>query len=87
MTKIMRSKVRGQYIRVFTRVVLKIIQILILFMQNFIELKTSSIHPIFTPQGWLCVIVPLSVVECFTFFLDDNSAERGEFLHTTLYLN
>jgi hypothetical protein len=56
-------------------------------MQNFIELKTSSIHPIFTPQGWQYVMVPISIVECFTFFLDDSNTDRGEFIHTTVYLN
>lgn len=56
-------------------------------MKNFVELKTNSIHPIYTPNGWVYLLMPVSVVECFIFYLDPADEKGGSFQETTLCLN
>jgi hypothetical protein len=56
-------------------------------MKNFIELKTNSIHPIYTPNGWIYLLMPVSVAECFLFYLDPTDEEGGSFQEATLCLN
>jgi hypothetical protein len=56
-------------------------------MKNFIELKTNSIHPIYTPVGWTYWLMPVCVVECFLFYLDPTDQEGGSFEESTLCLN
>ncbi|MEO5996280.1 MAG: hypothetical protein ABIN89_06110 [Chitinophagaceae bacterium] len=56
-------------------------------MKNFIELKTNSIHPIYTPNGWIQVVLPVSIVACFLFYFDPNDPEGGCCHETSLCLN
>ncbi|MEJ7766979.1 MAG: hypothetical protein WKF89_04155 [Chitinophagaceae bacterium] len=56
-------------------------------MKNFIEMKMCTICPIATPAGQVYLALPVSLVECFTFFLLPDRPEEGEYLHTTYYLN
>ena len=56
-------------------------------MKNFIEIKTYAICPMPTPTGQIFLALPISLMECFTFFAHENKPEEGEYLNTTLYLN
>jgi len=56
-------------------------------MKNFIELKTNSIHPIFTPKGWIHVVLPVSVVVCFLFYFDPANPASGSCQEASLCLN
>lgn len=89
LTKIIRGSYAGQ-IRRLGRSVILIHQsdtIKTNPMKNFIEVTTNSINPIFTAEGWLFVMFPVPVMECFNFYLDPTDEDGGEYLHSTVYLN
>lgn len=56
-------------------------------MKNFIEIKTYSICPMPTPCGQVFLALPISLMECFTFFANEGRSDEGEYLNTTLFLN
>lgn len=56
-------------------------------MKKFIELKKTSVYPFVTPNGWIYLVMPVSIVECFIFFHDPEDAEGGTFIESTFCLN
>lgn len=57
-------------------------------MKNYIEVKTNSIHPIYAAGNMMYLLLPVSIMECFNFYLTPTSDEHeGEYLNTTIYLN
>ncbi|MEO6916129.1 MAG: hypothetical protein ABI151_11130 [Chitinophagaceae bacterium] len=56
-------------------------------MQNYIEVKTNSIHPIYAAGSMMYLLLPVSIMECFNFYLTPGSEYEGEYLNNTIYLN
>ena len=56
-------------------------------MKNYIEVKTNSIHPIYAAGNMTYLLLPVSIMECFNFYLNAASEDEGEYLNTTIYLN
>ena len=56
-------------------------------MKNYIEVKTNSIHPIYASGSMMYLLLPVSIMECFNFYLNPTSEDEGEYLNTTIYLN
>ena len=56
-------------------------------MNNYIEVKTNSIHPIYAAGSMMYLLLPVSIMECFNFYLTPTGDEEGEYLNTTIYLN
>ena len=56
-------------------------------MKNYIEVTTNSINPICTKNGWMFIMFPVPVMECFNFYLDPTNENGGEYVHSTVYLN
>lgn len=56
-------------------------------MKNYIEVKTNSIHPIYAAGGMMYLLLPVSIMECFNFYLNSGSVDEGEYLNATIYLN
>jgi hypothetical protein len=56
-------------------------------MKNFCVHKTNSIHPIYTAEGWIYLLLPVSIMEGFNFSGKPFVVKGRQPIITTHYLN
>ena len=56
-------------------------------MKNFCVHKTNSIHPIYTAEGWIYLLLPVSIMEGFNFSGKPFAVKGRQPIITTHYLN
>jgi len=56
-------------------------------MKNYSIHKTNSIHPIYTRNGWVYLVLPISIMEGFNFSGKAFLSNPENPMLTTHYLN
>jgi hypothetical protein len=56
-------------------------------MKNYAVHKTNSIHPIYTREGWVYLLLPISIMEGFNFSGKPFAMDAKQPIITTHYLN